>query len=100
VISLISVLAGIAMANYRNAVLSAQEAVLKENLFSACADAIDQYYADKGQVPGGARDAGERGLPAAGFPRTRSRDRPRPGRAVPAEPDLTDPKRGAGSLRR
>ena len=50
VVSLITILAGIAVANYRSAVVSAQEAVLKENLFRM-RDAIDQYYADKGRYP-------------------------------------------------
>jgi general secretion pathway protein G len=50
VIALIVLLAGLAMAGYRNAVTRAQEAALKENLFRM-RDAIDQYYADKGQYP-------------------------------------------------
>lgn len=50
VISLVTILAGIALANYRSSVTLAQEAVLKENLFRM-RDAIDQYYADKGQYP-------------------------------------------------
>ena len=50
VVSLIVVLAGMAMANYRNSVRVAQEAVLRENLFRM-RDAIDQYYADKTRYP-------------------------------------------------
>ncbi len=50
VVALISVLVGIAAAQYRNAVIRAQEAVLKEDLFRM-RDAIDQYYADKQQYP-------------------------------------------------
>jgi general secretion pathway protein G len=50
VVSLVVLLAGMAMANYRNAVLVAREAVLKENLFRM-RDAIDQYYADKTKYP-------------------------------------------------
>jgi general secretion pathway protein G len=50
VISLISILAGIGLANYRNAIIRSQEAVLKENLFRL-RDAIDQHYADKGTYP-------------------------------------------------
>ena len=38
------------MVGYRNAIIRAQEAVLKENLFRM-RDAIDQYYADKGKYP-------------------------------------------------
>lgn len=52
VVSLIVLLAGLAMANYRNAVRLSQEAVLRENLFRM-RDAIDQYYADKNRYPPG-----------------------------------------------
>jgi general secretion pathway protein G len=47
---MIVLLAGLAMAGYRNAVTRTQEAVLKEDLFRM-RDAIDQYYADKGKYP-------------------------------------------------
>lgn len=48
VVSLIVVLASIGLAGYRNSVIRAQEATLKENLFRM-RDALDQYYADKAQ---------------------------------------------------
>jgi general secretion pathway protein G len=50
VLSLIMVLASLAMSQYRNSVRSAEEAALKSNLMRM-RDAIDQYYADKGQYP-------------------------------------------------
>jgi general secretion pathway protein G len=50
VITLIMILAGIAMVQYRNTVILAQEAVLKTDLLRM-RDAIDQYYADKGKYP-------------------------------------------------
>jgi general secretion pathway protein G len=50
VIALISILAAMAVVQYRNSVLSTQEATLKTNLFRM-RDAIDQYYADKGRYP-------------------------------------------------
>ena len=50
VITLIMILAGIAMVQYTNSVQSAKEAVLKTDLFRM-RDAIDQYYADKGKYP-------------------------------------------------
>ena len=50
VMALIVVIAGIAMAGYRNSVTLAQEAVLAEDLFRM-RDAIDQYYADKNKYP-------------------------------------------------
>jgi general secretion pathway protein G len=50
VVSMIVLLAGMAIAGYHNAVTRTKEAVLKENLFRM-REAIDQYYADKGQYP-------------------------------------------------
>lgn len=52
VISLIAVLSTIALAGYRSAITGTKEAVLKEDLFRM-RDAIDQYYADRGQYPVG-----------------------------------------------
>ena len=50
VISLITILASLALTNYRNSVQASKEAVLKSDLFRM-RDAIDQYYADKGKYP-------------------------------------------------
>jgi len=50
VISLVLILATMAMNQYRNTVLHAKEAALKSDLF-LMRDAIDQYYADKGRYP-------------------------------------------------
>jgi general secretion pathway protein G len=50
VITLIFILAGMALIQYQNSVQSAREAVLKENLFRL-RDAIDQFYADKNKYP-------------------------------------------------
>jgi len=50
VISLISILAGMALIGYRNAITRSREAVLKEDLFRM-RDGIDQFYADKGKYP-------------------------------------------------
>ena len=50
VISLITVLSTIALVGYRSAVTRSREAVLKEDLFRM-RDAIDQYYADRGEYP-------------------------------------------------
>ena len=50
VISLITVLAAIALVGYRNAITRSREAVLKEDLFRM-RNAIDQYYADRGEYP-------------------------------------------------
>ena len=89
VLSLISVLAAMGMVQYRNSVRSAQEAVLKQDLFRM-RDAIDQYYADKNKYPA-SLDA----LVSEGYlrkipedPITRSVDT---WQTVPAEPDPANP---------
>ena len=50
VISLIFVLAGIALVQYQNSIKRTKEAVLKQDLFRM-RDAIDQFYADKNKYP-------------------------------------------------
>jgi general secretion pathway protein G len=50
VLSIIIILATVALAQYKNGVIHAKEAVLKDDLFKM-RDAIDQYYADKGKYP-------------------------------------------------
>jgi general secretion pathway protein G len=51
VAGILVVLAGIGLVNYRNGKTRASEAVLATDLFNM-RDAIDQYYAEKGQYPG------------------------------------------------
>lgn len=46
VVSIIVILAGMGVAQYRNSVTVAKEAVLREDLYRM-RDALDQYYADK-----------------------------------------------------
>jgi len=50
VISLIFVLAGMALIQYQNSIRRSKEAVLKQDLFRM-RDAIDQFYADKNKYP-------------------------------------------------
>jgi len=50
VVAVIVVLATIAMAQHKNGVIHAKEAVLREDLFRL-RDSTDQYYADKGKYP-------------------------------------------------
>ena len=50
VITLIMILASLALSQYRNSITSTKEAALKSNLF-LMRDAIDQYYADKNKYP-------------------------------------------------
>ena len=50
VISILVILAMIAMATYQKTVLAAKEATLREDLFQM-RKMIDQYYADKARLP-------------------------------------------------
>ena len=50
VVAVIAILVGIALPNYRVAIVQSREAVLKEDLYRF-RDLIDQYYADKGEYP-------------------------------------------------
>ena len=50
VITLIMILASLALTQYRNSITSTKEAAMKSNLF-LMHEAIDQYYADKGKYP-------------------------------------------------
>ena len=50
VLALISILATMGMAQYRQGIVHAREAVLKTDSFDL-RDAIDQYYADRGEYP-------------------------------------------------
>ena len=94
VISLIGILAAMAIVNYRNGVVRSQEAVLRTDLFRM-RDAIDQYYADKGKYPSSldslVSDGYLRSVPED--PITRSKDT---WQAVPAEPDPNNPSAEPG----
>lgn len=94
VISLILVLASVAMNQYGTSIRAAQEATLKSNLFRM-RDAIDQYYADKGQYPASldtlVSEGYLRGIPED--PITKARDT---WTIVPAEPDPGRPTADAG----
>ena len=89
VVALIVVLAGLAMVQHRNGVLLAKEAVLREDLFRM-RDAIDQYYADKGQYPTDLQalvsDGYLRAVPKDPFTNTADT-----WQTVPAESDANDP---------
>jgi general secretion pathway protein G len=50
VLTLVIILATMGMTQYRSSVVYTREATLKEDLFRM-RDAIDQYYADKGEYP-------------------------------------------------
>jgi general secretion pathway protein G len=88
VISIIGILVGIALPNYKVAIVQAKEATLKEDLYRF-RDLIDQYHADKGKYPPSLE-----GLVSEGYLRQMPVD-PITGSAnwetVPAEPDPTNP---------
>ena len=88
VIILIGILVGIALPNYKVAILQSREAVLKEDLYRF-RDLIDQYYSDKGKYP-----ATLQSLVEDGYLRKVPVD-PMTGadnwEAVPAEPDPDNP---------
>jgi general secretion pathway protein G len=50
VLTLIGILVGLALPNYKNALKKARETVLKEDLFQL-RKLIDQYHTDKGKYP-------------------------------------------------
>jgi general secretion pathway protein G len=93
VITLIMILAGIAMVQTRTSVQASEEAVLKTNLLRM-RDAIDQYYADKGKYPATldtlVSERYMREIPLD--PITRERN----WITQPAPPDPSDPDGGAG----
>jgi len=94
VIALISLLAAMAVVQYRNSIQKTQEATLKTNLFRM-RDAIDQYYADKGKYPAAldalVSDQYLRKIPEDPF--TKSADT---WQIVPAEPDPGNPSAEPG----
>jgi general secretion pathway protein G len=105
VISVIVILASMGMAQYRNSVIRAREAVLKEDLFRM-RDAIDQYYADKTKYPASLDDLVTDGylreIPVDPF--TNSKDTWQPVNAetnvndTTAQPGIYDVKSGSEEL--
>jgi general secretion pathway protein G len=89
VLALISVLASMAVVQYRNGVQHTRESVLRTDLFRM-RDAIDQYYADKNKYPASldslVSDGYMRRIPED--PMTKSADS---WQTVPAEPDPANP---------
>ena len=89
VMTLIVILATMGMTQYKTSQVYAREAVLKEDLFRM-RDAIDQYYADKGQYPSTidalVSDGYLRKVPEDPFTKNSTS-----WQTVPAEPDPTNP---------
>ena len=94
VASILIVLAGIGLVQYKNSKTRASEAVLKQDLFNM-RDALDQYYADKGMWPGTLDE-----LVSSGYIR-RVPDDPftlsnSTWQTIPSEPDPTNPTAAPG----
>ena len=96
VVSLVIILASVGMAQYRNGVIRAQEAVLREDLFRL-RDLIDQFYADKQKYPQTLEELVEgqylRAIPKDPF--TNSADT---WQLIQAEPDPADPTAELGII--
>jgi len=93
VVGIIGILVSVALPNYRGAIVSSKEAVLKENLFRF-RDGIDQDQADKGRYP-----ASLEALVTDGYLRAIPKDPITGGRdwtEVPADPDPDNPTEPAG----
>jgi general secretion pathway protein G len=60
VVSIIGILAAIAVPNYQWSVIKAKEAVLREDLYNF-RNTIDQFYADQGKYPDTLNDLKEKG---------------------------------------
>jgi general secretion pathway protein G len=94
VASILVVLAGLSLVQYKNGVVRAREGVLKTDLFNL-RDGIDQYYADKGMYPGTLDE-----LVSSGYLR-RVPDDPftmsnTTWQVIPSEPDPTNPTAAPG----
>jgi general secretion pathway protein G len=93
VIMIIMILAGIALPQFRVAIVRAREAALKEDLYRL-RGAIDQYHADKGKYPSSVQ-----ALMEEGYLRKREPD-PMTGAddwvEVQSEPDADNPNAEAG----
>ncbi len=59
VVSIVGILASIAVPSYQTGLIKAREAVLRENLY-AIRSAIDQHYADAGRYPDSLRELVEK----------------------------------------
>jgi len=94
VMVLIVILATIGITGYRASVVHAREATLREDLFRM-RDAIDQYYADKGNYPSTidalVSDGYIRKVPEDPFTKSSTS-----WQTVPAEPDASNPTAEAG----
>lgn len=89
VMSLVVILASLALVQYRQSVVRAREAVLKDDLFKM-RDAIDQYHADKNAYPPTLGSLASEGYLRA-IPKDPFTDSASTWQELPAEPDATNP---------
>jgi general secretion pathway protein G len=89
VMTLVVILGGMSLVQYRNSVRRAEEAALKENLFRM-RDAIDQFYADKNKYPPMLEDLVSDGYLRL-MPKDPFTDSSTTWQSVPAEPDPANP---------
>ena len=94
VASILVVLAGLGLVQYKNGVTRAREGVLKTDLFNL-RDGIDQFYADKGMYPATLDDLVSSGylrrVPDDPFTMSNSS-----WQTIPSEPDPTNPSAAPG----
>jgi general secretion pathway protein G len=88
VLSLVVILASLAMVQYRRTIVYAKEAVLRDDL-TKMREAIDQYYADKNQYPPSLSALASEGY-LREVPKDPITDSVSSWTEVPAEPDATD----------
>jgi general secretion pathway protein G len=93
VVSILAILAAIAIPQYKVAILESREAVLREDLFTL-RDAIDHYTADKGHYPASVESLSSEGYirsipvdPMSGAPDWKE---------IPADPDPDNPGQSPG----
>ena len=94
VVTLIVVLAGIAISTYTTSVRRAKEAVLLEDLFRM-RDALDQYNADKGTYPPDLSSLVTEGYMRQ-IPKDPFTESTETWQAVMSEPDTADPNAASG----
>jgi general secretion pathway protein G len=94
VLAIISILASMAVVQYRNSIQLSKEAALSTNLVRM-RDAIDQYYADKGKYPASldalVSEKYLRKIPEDPFTKSETT-----WQTVPAEPDPANPSADPG----
>ena len=96
VVSIIGILAAVAVPNYQWGIIKAKEAVLRETLYNFI-NTIDQFYADQGKYPDTIEELKSKGymreIPKD--PITSKNDTWEP--VAPPTPDISDGSGGAGS---